>query len=99
MKTFHETKQTTNTLCLRIFYWLVETIECVKFGRRKKKERRKHHIRFSDNGYELRVIEAFNFFDGIIKLGLRPDQVTSLVVLAACSHCDLVNEEVRCYCL
>lgn len=36
--------------------------------------------------------EAFEVFDNILRQGLKPDQVTFISLLAACSHCGSVNK-------
>ncbi|KAL3527130.1 hypothetical protein ACH5RR_011786 [Cinchona calisaya] len=43
---------------------------------------------YADHGYSY---EAINLFEGIPKVGLRPDSVTFIGVLSACSHVGLVD--------
>uniref|UniRef100_A0A0V0H936 Putative pentatricopeptide repeat-containing protein-like n=1 Tax=Solanum chacoense TaxID=4108 RepID=A0A0V0H936_SOLCH len=42
-------------------------------------------------GYHGKSEEAFTMFNDILQHGLKPDHVTFISLLAACSHCGLVN--------
>ncbi|KAM7252416.1 hypothetical protein ACFE04_024299 [Oxalis oulophora] len=41
--------------------------------------------------------EAFNFFEKMKQLGVRPNHITFVEVLTACSHAGLVNEGLACF--
>ncbi|PHT57340.1 hypothetical protein CQW23_05826 [Capsicum baccatum] len=45
-------------------------------------------------GYHGKSQEAFKVFNNILQHGLTPDDVTFISLLAACSHCGLVNHGI-----
>lgn len=45
-------------------------------------------------GYHGKAEEAFKMFNDILQHGLKPDHVTFISLLAACSHCGLVNHGI-----
>ncbi|KAJ8567221.1 hypothetical protein K7X08_019429 [Anisodus acutangulus] len=45
-------------------------------------------------GYHGKAEEAFKMFNDILQHGLKPDHVTFISLLAACSHCGLVNQGI-----
>ncbi|XP_075090591.1 pentatricopeptide repeat-containing protein At3g50420-like [Nicotiana tabacum] len=45
-------------------------------------------------GYHGKAEDAFKVFNDILQHGLKPDPVTFISLLAACSHCGLVNQGI-----
>lgn len=67
------------------------------FERIEKKDVKSWTTMISGHGVHGRAKDAISVFDRMVEEGCRPNEVTFLAVLSACSHGGLVYEGMKCF--